>query len=528
MVEAQTNEIENSIKKYAGWLKDDGMLRKISGVDFVAKEIVYHAVCRKGYQARAEATFKEKAEKDATNQPQSTEWHQQRKVYSQAYEIIQEFIEEKVCVLQEVHYLNDVNNLYHAVIKDIGGEGFEETAPTTQKLQNKLLETFAERICITKSTARQGNIIYNSNQSMATALHKQYSQTRNRDIQIRDVAFMLREEILKMEKKSLPDNITVDDIVIGTGNTPAILETFLHYLIGRPKSRSSNSEVKKRRIKSIGKDVVFATSSGRKIPGKHLKLGIAVKSLTGSRKLIEMLNRYGHCANYHMIEEVETEMTYEASKSQTTTPSSMHFSADRGIGCAFDNYDCFVETQNGKDTLHDTVGITYEVVTSLDENEGVAETGSPSHREEPNLVDDPIDMTIETVVAEDTEDINPAHNVTVGGVRKKRRRTFESTGLDIAPYYKKPRVMTSNLLPLNHPKRRNYNIISEEEADAWKKDILWMTDMLTDDDVTTPIVGLQCSIVAKRGRSTKSSLPTTNKLVPNVTCSGPRDNEQST
>ena len=120
---------------------------------------------------------------------------------------------------------------------------------------------------------------------------------------------------------------------------------------------------RKRHIKSIGEDLVFATSSGRKIPGKHLKLGIAVKSLTGSCKVIEMLNRYGHCSNYHMIEEIETEMTYESSESQTTTRSCMQLSPEGGIGCAFDNYDCFAETQNGKDTLHDTVGITYEVLT---------------------------------------------------------------------------------------------------------------------------------------------------------------------
>ena len=56
LVNAQTKDIENSVKKYATWLNDEDMLRKVSGVDFVAKEIVYHAVCRKDYQATAEAT----------------------------------------------------------------------------------------------------------------------------------------------------------------------------------------------------------------------------------------------------------------------------------------------------------------------------------------------------------------------------------------------------------------------------------------------------------------------------------------
>ena len=63
-----------------------------------------------------------------------------------------------------------------------------------------------------------------------------------------------------------------------------------------------------------------------------------------------------------MIEEIVTEMTYEVSELQTTTPSCMQLSPEGGIGCAFDNHDCFVETQNGKGTLHNTVGILYEVL----------------------------------------------------------------------------------------------------------------------------------------------------------------------
>ena len=85
-----------------------------------------------------------------------------------------------------------------------------------------------------------------------------------------------------------PLNITVDDIVTGTSRIPPILNKFLQYLIGGPDSRSWSNQAKKRRIKSIGEDLVFATSSGRKLPGKHLKLGIAVNSLTGIRKVIEM------------------------------------------------------------------------------------------------------------------------------------------------------------------------------------------------------------------------------------------------
>ena len=47
--------------------------------------------------------------------------------------------------------------------------------------------------------------------------------------------------------------------------------------------------------------------------------------------------------------------------------------------------------------------------------------------------------------------------------------------------------MKSTLLPLNQHKIGSHNIISGEEASAWKKDIMWMADMLIDEDETTPM-----------------------------------------
>ena len=40
-----------------------------------------------------------------------------------------------------------------------------------------------------------------------------------------------------------------------------------------------------------GGDIIYAVSSGANIPTKHLEVGLAMKSLTGSRKVIEVLNQ---------------------------------------------------------------------------------------------------------------------------------------------------------------------------------------------------------------------------------------------
>ena len=44
------------------------------------------------------------------------------------------------------------------------------------------------------------------------------------------------------------------------------------------------------------------------------------------------------------------------------TPNGRSACSKGGVGCAFDNFDRFVESQIRKDTLRDTVGISYELV----------------------------------------------------------------------------------------------------------------------------------------------------------------------
>ena len=94
-----------------------------------------------------------------------------------------------------------------------------------------------------------------------------------------------------------------------------------------------------------------------------------MKSLTGSKKVIEVLNHYGHCTSYTTIEELETELTFSSNSEQQITPPEMKQSPNICTGLALDNFDRFVETSSGKDnvciacgndTLHNTVCIASE------------------------------------------------------------------------------------------------------------------------------------------------------------------------
>ena len=150
--------------------------------------------------------------------------------------------------------------------------------------------------------------------SISDSFHKENSATKSQDVQLRDAALVLRETVLSSESKPLPENLTIDSVLHGTTNVLPKLSQFFQYLICHPDSRRWKSDAKQRRIQSISQDIIFAASSGFKLPSKHLKLGVVLKSLTGSRKVVEILNRYGHCANYHGVEEIETELMQQKLK----------------------------------------------------------------------------------------------------------------------------------------------------------------------------------------------------------------------
>ena len=103
----------------------------------------------------------------------------------------------------------------------------------------------------------------------------------------------------------------MNSVLRGTANVPLKWNQFFQYLTYGLDSRRWKSDTKESRIQ-YSQDVIFTASSERKLPSKHLKLGVVLKSATSSRKGAEILNRYEHFANYHAVKEIETELKFDA------------------------------------------------------------------------------------------------------------------------------------------------------------------------------------------------------------------------
>ena len=102
----------------------------------------------------------------------------------------------------------------------------------------------------------------------------------------------------------LPEPVTPDVLKRGQAEPPSALMHFFRVLCTGSEKVCDPDCRTERYIKAAAADAVFDTTRGNVKPGKHLCLGI--KSMTGSRKVLEILNHSGHSVNYHTAEELET------------------------------------------------------------------------------------------------------------------------------------------------------------------------------------------------------------------------------
>lgn len=172
-------------------------------------------------------------------------------------------------------------------------------------------------------------------------------------------SFILRKKILSIKRKPLPATITALDLIKGECEIPEDILQFVRSLICGNNSRTVKSYDCARKVESISQDLVYVIHHGKIKTSKQITLGITMKSITSSRKMLDILNKYGQCYSYNMIEELETEATFSTLNKSIICSEDVQLSPYYCTGVAFDNYDRFVETCSGKNTLYDTVGIIY-------------------------------------------------------------------------------------------------------------------------------------------------------------------------
>lgn len=166
--------------------------------------------------------------------------------------------------------------------------------------------------------------------------------------------------------------------------------------------------------------------------------------VTGNREVLNVVNCYEQCISYTTTEEIETELTFNACEPSRMLPDGMQRRSDLHTGVAFDNFDLFVETLTGKNTLHDTVGIGMQDIPDNDEDLFNEQDETEGYEE---------------------DDIVPP---------KRRRRTYDVINETMEPYHKKTKILTESMVALEDQRRA---LIPGSLQTARKLDLIWMASL---------------------------------------------------
>ncbi|CAH0562800.1 unnamed protein product [Brassicogethes aeneus] len=312
------------------------------------KSFTYHKRCKSSILYRKEQMQREFQQKDK-------DWHKIRLFNKNAFEEICAFVKEKVVKNKMFCYLESLRKLYNDSIATQIHESnatLNFTDIESNKLELKLMKEL------------NGDI--------------EIGQALDKIDLLQRTAITLREEIFSIPKRELPDALNATEIARGECSIPDSLQIFYETLLGGANLRRRFVEKCKRLSSSFAQDAIFGVTNGKVKPAKHLQLGIALKSLTSSRKIIDIMNLYGHSCSYNVVEEIETEAVISSLETTQVCPEDIIKSPYLCTGLAFDNFGRFVDSLTGKETLHDTVGIIYQDILEISSQNKRDEYSTPS------------------------------------------------------------------------------------------------------------------------------------------------------
>lgn len=177
------------------------------------------------------------------------------------------------------------------------------------------------------------------------------------------VALKLRSDILSQPSYKGMD-VTEESAI---DCVPGSVYMFLRLLLGgqslldaEPDEQNveNKEELSKRsRVLSIGQDLVFSVSGGKKKTPKHVGLGSTLHQATRSKQLVDLFHQAGHVISYRDILEMDTSLaktTLENIDHNTGAVIPPNLVPQRFVHFSVDNIDINDSTLDGKNTFHGT------------------------------------------------------------------------------------------------------------------------------------------------------------------------------
>ena len=149
-------------------------------------------------------------------------------------------------------------------------------------------------------------------------------------------------------------------------SVPDSLHMFLKVLYGGQDviqtecdSVNNNEDTQNERVLSVGQDIVYGVSNGKKWTPKHIGLGSTLHQATRSKTLVELFNKAGHVITYDNILQVDTALAQATLRSLNKNKENgaivpENLVSNKFVHFSTDNIDIMDSSLTGKDTFHAT------------------------------------------------------------------------------------------------------------------------------------------------------------------------------
>ena len=278
--------------------------------DFIASEAKYHKNCFATYISKHNLKYQGFDDSDHTHEA--------------AFKELARRIGKSILEEGKAYDMPNLLTKYKEILKERGVNG---ESYTKHRLKERLKKHFSDEIEFFQVSRCKPEIVYSSALSIQDLINKaaeanaQGTTTSNDMIlrqHISDIASHIRKEIKKSDGINLRP-LDVKDICMETVQkiVPPSLYLLLRQIIC-PSDLNMRDDIPpckrmedERKVLAIAQDVLHSASNSRvKLP-KQISLAMTVRHLTGSKVLVTLLNRMGHCSSYDEVQAVDTSLAIE-------------------------------------------------------------------------------------------------------------------------------------------------------------------------------------------------------------------------
>lgn len=361
---------------------DESILIHIRGRDCVAIEARYHKKC---YQKYTKCLSKKPSQDLGPT------------LYDEAFDnFCSQIIEKRIINNKEILLLGYLLKKFISCVKDI-----EDTTVPFQaaRLKRRIEQRYPQIVFHFSKTMNKGTLVYSDNvvpgdvaddvmdlncdteeesddehtEEETEETHSSCEMHRCSSQQLFHAGMEIRK--LLNESKGIDSGWPPDShdltIELATASIPPKLFNFVALILGYSNEPAMDVRVQledseRCKVVSICQDLVYGESKGRKQTHKSLALGMAVRELTGSVKVVEILHGLGHSVSSATVYKHDSALAVASSRGQDII-IPRNINAGLFATIVWDNNDFNEETPSGKGTTHVANGIMIQNgVTTLE------------------------------------------------------------------------------------------------------------------------------------------------------------------